>query len=420
MSRKRKHAKLWPWGQQQPANSPADPQRQRAPLSPLGLLPASTMATPSPALRPMTELLTPEVLGQFMTVHLGQGPAGAVPRATTYHLYKEGVFVRRKSAVGEYVRQLCHWDQPLPAKPADLAMGLTLSLPKVPFEVLGQVLAFFRAVDTKYKGAEAYASVWWTGEHHEVHMPTQRVSAAHVHHDMDFDPPGWLHVLDIHSHTSKMGGFFSPGDNADECNRGQRLYGVMGKIDQPIPDCKWRARFGGEFVELAIADIFEMPVLQAVQQVNAALFFAAGGSTTGSMQQAVSYNPFADGTFPAEWLDKVTEEHAAYSSGGYSYVSNAKWDAAYEEYTQHQAGFNATPTGGHVGSVYPSHMVKGQPTGERRWEQESRERLAKLAKARAEDETQGILVEQGGVLVRMKSGQPDEIVGQAPYTESTD
>ena len=64
--------------------------------------------------------------------------------------------------------------------------------------------------------------------------------------------------MDIHSHNT-MKAFFSTVDDHDE--KATRLYTVVGKLDQAVPEIKTRISNGGKFMEIDPASVFEFPEL---------------------------------------------------------------------------------------------------------------------------------------------------------------
>ena len=65
---------------------------------------------------------------------------------------------------------------------------------------------------------------------------------------------GLIHYADIHSHNS-MAAQFSSIDDADE--KGDRLYLVMGRLDQYFPEVSARICNGGTFLPIHPGDVLE-------------------------------------------------------------------------------------------------------------------------------------------------------------------
>ncbi|MBS7297633.1 MAG: Mov34/MPN/PAD-1 family protein [Eubacteriales bacterium] len=150
--------------------------------------------------------------------------------------------------------------------------GFIPALPKIPFSVLSEILAFFKSYITKDRITEALAYIFWskTEERYFVHIPKQEVSKASVDTtEMPLEDERFILVMEIHSHNT-MPAYFSGDDDKDEKATG--LYAVVGSFDKVFPDILVRISVGGKFVEIPLEDIFDG----------------------------------IDGTFPEKWKDAVT------------------------------------------------------------------------------------------------------------------
>lgn len=148
-----------------------------------------------------------------------------------------------------------------------------LALPRIPREMLNQIIAFFRKLTEKHD-FEAYVQVVWdkNEQTYKIICPKQVVSKARVQYVATNPPPHQVIVLDIHSHNS-MNAFFSGVDDSDERKRGDRFFGVVGKLDMAEPQIK--------------------------------LSFILGGGERVMVDLEVL---FEEETFPSEWLDQVEFE----------------------------------------------------------------------------------------------------------------
>lgn len=155
--------------------------------------------------------------------------------------------------------------------------GFTPALPLIPFEMLSEIIAFFRYFADRKNICEALVNIYWDAENESyvVKVPEQKVGAAMVDTVLPDVEDDLIHVMDIHSHNY-MKAYFSETDDSDE--KATRIYTVIGRLDKILPDIKMRISVGGKFVEISPMDMFEYP--------------------------------FDD--FPSEWLDNVTE----YKAGG--------------------------------------------------------------------------------------------------------
>lgn len=250
-----------------------------------------------------------------------------VPRAPiTYACAKNGLFEIRHSDVATVTVR----PKEVLGVTQELQEGVKLNLPKIPFLMLQQTIAFFRGVEQKFGGSnEAIVQIWWDREKQEYHMhiPEQQVSGGSVRHESEFDKDNsgkFIHYADIHSHTSRMSAFWSGVDNADEkkvC--GERVFGVIGMINQPVPDWKWRLGTRGGFIDLNITDVVEVPQTDMPFRVKgeelfkllngAAETFAGGRVRLWCDVPAPDWNV----SVPAEWYTKVRgygHSHQSHSS----------------------------------------------------------------------------------------------------------
>lgn len=245
-----------------------------------------------------------------------------VDKPTAYVIAKNGLFHVSHSDLVDII------SIPKEVAGVNIALkeGVHLKVPKVPFALLSQTVAFFKAVEKK-SGAEALVQIWWNTQEkrHEIHCPDQTVSGGSVNHRSTFDqeqartPEGdaiWLHMMDIHSHNT-MSAFWSGTDNGDEMKAPEgRMFGVIGKIKQSIPDWKWRIRTRDGFLDLQIDDLFAVD-LQAKVPFTVTWDVIIGSlrdmvkdpktaTTDGSLMLRCPVDPFADATFPEEWMNMLS------------------------------------------------------------------------------------------------------------------
>lgn len=223
----------------------------------------------------------------------------------TYVVCKNGFFKVKKLASCFVVSELSK--EPNPSVEGSLREGIALRVPKIPFEIIESVLCFFRKIHEDRK-TEVYISVWFdpVTKVYSVHVPEQVVGGTHVKHEQNFDPSGDLiSVLEMHSHNT-MGAFFSSGDDADE-QRAERFYGVVGKLDEPIPQWKFRLRSNGGFLDVNPMMLIEdKPIETAIKTSSLGLLNA---TDKNSVAATIKHSMWVDieSKFDPEWLDKVKE-----------------------------------------------------------------------------------------------------------------
>lgn len=246
---------------------------------------------------------------------------------TNYVLAQNGLFEVRHSDVADIYLHLSPANTEVLGIVGKLASGVQLNVPKVPFVMLAQTVAFFRGVMKRFNNAEAIVRIWWNtvDNRYEIRVPDggQRVSGARVDHNDDFDLNGerdaaghikYLHVMDIHSHNN-MGGFWSGTDDADERKAPEgRMFGVLGKANQTIPDWKWRMRSREGFIDLTVRDIFEIPELK-IDFTAAMSLSELMIAPTITANMTCGHDPFADAECPEEWYKTVNQPTSVVHTG---------------------------------------------------------------------------------------------------------
>ena len=134
------------------------------------------------------------------------------------------------------------------------------ALPKIPAQLMGQIIAFFRAFMTENEENEALALIYWDKAEKRffAYVPKQSVCKEEVEanlHDCPYDDEErYICYADIHSHNS-MDAFFSGKDDRDERSVG--LYFVLGELDHFYPEIKARVFCGDNFVTIDPATVIE-------------------------------------------------------------------------------------------------------------------------------------------------------------------
>jgi hypothetical protein len=255
--------------------------------------------------------LDPAILKAVTDFGIYEGPdtLTAITKPRTYLMSEGGLRLVSKGLLGTFVAKV----DGVPGL-AKLEPGLTLDVPKLPWDHLRDTVAFFRYVNTKWK-AEAMVQFFWDleGKTYLAVCPDQVVSGGGIHHFGDFDAANtgrYTHLLDIHSHHT-MGAFWSSTDDNDEKRFENRLFGVIGKIDQKVPEMNWRARVGGTFVNLRTEEVVELPPPSDILvKVSIGGVLDAKG---GGVNYKLDLDPFEGATFPEEWLKHLREGFPAHS-----------------------------------------------------------------------------------------------------------
>jgi len=174
-----------------------------------------------------------------------------------YAIRRDGVWEIRKARAGTFIVQREKFANPLPGFPEESNKEIGISnFGKIPFQLLREGLAFFKAICDESKD-EAYIQTFWDPNRqcYFNHVPGQRVSGASVQFERDTELEArCVLVLEMHSHNT-MGAFFSGVDNADE--KSDRFFGVVGKLNHHNPEMLFSFVCGGKRVGIACSDIFD-------------------------------------------------------------------------------------------------------------------------------------------------------------------
>ena len=157
------------------------------------------------------------------------------------------VYEMRKTDVGEMVVPKSRV-----AEFAEVRAGFVPALPRIPREVTGRIISFFRSFMNEDAEYEALAFVYWDRENEDfvVHIPRQRTTKASVYANLTdncLPEERYLHYADIHSHNS-MEAKFSAVDDRDE--KASRLYVVVGRPDNFYPSVSARISCGGTYLPI--------------------------------------------------------------------------------------------------------------------------------------------------------------------------
>jgi PRTRC genetic system protein A len=179
---------------------------------------------------------------------------GPFVKPITLAFAQNGMFEVRQNAIGTFTRKIDRVEGLAPVQE-----GFRWALSKIPWAIFDQTLAFFRAVMARCDGAEAYLQVFWDREElvYFPHVPRQSVASGGVSfiRNVELEKQHVL-VLEVHSHNS-MGAFWSGTDNGDE--KAERIYMVIGKVQDRAPEVKLRAGLAGFYMPLELEQVFETP-----------------------------------------------------------------------------------------------------------------------------------------------------------------
>lgn len=140
----------------------------------------------------------------------------------------------------------------------NIRAGFIPALPKIPYQMLSEIIAFFKSYVVDTGELEAYVNIYWSlrEQKYYVHVPRQWVTKDSVNALIPGtdDDDEYILVMEVHSHNS-MEAAFSFTDNQDE--RATRLYTVIGRMDKVFPDITTRFAVGGKHVEIRPSLVFD-------------------------------------------------------------------------------------------------------------------------------------------------------------------
>ncbi len=209
---------------------------------------SEAVATPAPVFSAMPKLY--EIIEGL--------PVGKPKAMITFSLCSDGIYMTKAVMGDGYVTLKVDG---IPGLPAGKESVKALKR-KIPFSIFWATIGFFRYVESNFKkdGLEAYVITGYNPKEDKFFLwcPTQTVGAASVSYDpapFFVEHPGCRIVMDTHSHTSRMGAFWSGTDNNDD-NR-DYFSMVVGKISKMIPEYKVRFNTTGKHIEYDLEDVFD-------------------------------------------------------------------------------------------------------------------------------------------------------------------
>lgn len=187
--------------------------------------------------------------------------ARASRKTITFIPARDGkVYERRTTGAGEFIT-------PVDSRANitvldDVRPGFLPALPRIPYDLVEQVLSLFRALMEAPQPLEALVHIYWDKQEQRyfIHVPRQTVSCFSVDACVDNeelqDSDRYIHYADLHSHNC-MPAVFSTTDDRDE--RANRVYLVAGRLDRYFPEISARICNGGTFLPVEPELVLERP-----------------------------------------------------------------------------------------------------------------------------------------------------------------
>ena len=187
------------------------------------------------------------------TASPGQGPVGYLVNRKEGLAGVQGIgFDYVLGAGGLYVQsESAHLTARVLAAPctvrglASVAEKVDLAHGPIPARLFEVGLRWFQDDPT----TERFFAVRWDGQRYRLVVPDQKGTAS----SLEYTPPAGV-VAEFHSHGSSRA-FFSKTDDGDE--QGFRIYGVVGRLDDPEPELSLRVGVYGHFAPVDWPQVFE-------------------------------------------------------------------------------------------------------------------------------------------------------------------
>ena len=178
---------------------------------------------------------------------------------TNVGFFKNGIFKKVKTPLGEFTYKAFELPDNLGLDlDGEFSFVRDESIPKIPYTIFENVLNFYKEIFNEIK-SEVYSLVIWDKKKQDffIYVPKQVVAGASVKYERDpeiFSNPDYILYWESHSHNV-MPAFFSGTDVNDEV--AGRYFGVLGKINNEIPELALKIAFNKDFKYLEYDDLFD-------------------------------------------------------------------------------------------------------------------------------------------------------------------
>lgn len=189
----------------------------------------------------------------FPIVEAGS-PAHERTSLPAFVVAKDGLYLRKRSLLG--------LSQTKVERVAHLPVGkafLDYRLPKLPSELMGRVVGFFRTV-YDHQRTEALVLLLWQNDRFELLVPAQSATSGSVRHRLDQRslPEGSRLVGTIHSHGAFSA--FASAIDADDEARLDGLHVVVGDLTRRTPSISAALVVDGHRFGARASQVLERPV----------------------------------------------------------------------------------------------------------------------------------------------------------------
>ena len=201
---------------------------------------------------------------------------------------RDGLYLRKRSMLG--------LSQTKVDRVAHLPRGkafLDYRLPKLPTELMGQVVGFFRAVYDRQQ-TEALVLLLWQDDRFELLVPSQSTTSVSVRHKLDHSglPAGSRLVGTIHSHGA-FSAFASATDEDDEADL-DGLHVVVGDLLRRKPSFSAALVVDGHRFTARLSQVLERPGSDRAAARRVASQSQGGSAATAqAVEEAQASHPVA-------------------------------------------------------------------------------------------------------------------------------
>jgi len=214
-----------------------------------------------------TEKLKREFLLGINEYHVGSIKEKIFQKLNNHIIQGDGDYLIIDNRIGKFSIKMR--DAERPGLPCEIKQNrIDLKVPKIPEEMYHKMIEFFRHIASTMSNAEAFIQFYYDLEDQKyvAYVPQQKVSGASVVYDAgknldQINRSRYIFVFECHSHNN-MNAFWSATDNRDE--KDTRFFGVIGKINNPTVEERYRTMAAGKELALTKESIFNFSEKEAV------------------------------------------------------------------------------------------------------------------------------------------------------------
>lgn len=239
-----------------------------------------------------------------------------------YVVAKNGFFEYRKTPLGSSLVKI----KEIPTV-EEIEEGVSLDIPKIPFQLFNYMTAWHRAVYKKDKAESTIMVFYNENDGFKLFVPQQTNSGTNSKYKRD-DDPEYVEMckdntLVMVAHSHPWAGSSSPGPSGtdDKDEKESILYMIMNNVEG-VPNVYVSTCPGGTRIRLNFFDVFENPMISGdIPKEVASLF-------NKHVPEKEILNKFSNPescTIPQEWMNKHTTERYSYTKTAQSGLSTSSY-----------------------------------------------------------------------------------------------